>query len=185
MKKLALLLILYSSLFAYDLSSNFTGGSGTVEDPYQISTEQQLQNMNLDLDANYILINDIYASETRHWNDGKGFEPIANVDTIYYGMPEDIKFTGSLNGNNYSISNLFINRQEEYGVGLFGYAITNDIKNLNIEKAYIVGYEYVGSLCGLLEGSISEINLIESCIEGNTKVGGLLGKGISYCLTSA
>ena len=40
-------------------SSSFTGGSGTVLDPYQISDVGELQEMNLDLGAHYILINDI------------------------------------------------------------------------------------------------------------------------------
>jgi hypothetical protein len=46
----------------------FAGGDGTVENPYQVSTCQQLQDINQHLDAHYILINDIDCSATATWN---------------------------------------------------------------------------------------------------------------------
>ena len=56
----------------------FTGtGSGTEIDPYVITTVEQLQEMNDDLDAHYVLGNDIDAGATATWNDGAGFAPIA------------------------------------------------------------------------------------------------------------
>jgi hypothetical protein len=49
----------------------FSGiGAGKEEDPYQITTVEQLQEMNDDLDAHYILMNDIDASDTENWNVG-------------------------------------------------------------------------------------------------------------------
>ena len=52
-------------------------GSGTLGDPYIIQDVTDLQNMNLDLAAHYVLGNDIDASETLTWNDGEGFVPLA------------------------------------------------------------------------------------------------------------
>ena len=72
---LLLLLVLYSTN-SYSFSGN---GSGTEEDPYQISTVEQLQEMNDDLSAHYILMNDIDASETREWIEFK------NNGTFIYG----------------------------------------------------------------------------------------------------
>jgi hypothetical protein len=43
-------------------------GSGTPEDPYQIETCQQLQDINQDLDAHYMLMNDIDCTESATWN---------------------------------------------------------------------------------------------------------------------
>lgn len=52
---------------------SFSGnGSGTEADPYQITTVEQLQEMNDELDAHYILMNDIDASDTENWNGGAG-----------------------------------------------------------------------------------------------------------------
>ncbi|MFW3145321.1 MAG: hypothetical protein ACMUIE_00735, partial [Thermoplasmatota archaeon] len=61
-----------------DVSASFAGGSGTLSDPYQISNVTQLQNMSSDLNAHYILINNINASDTINWNGGLGFDPIGN-----------------------------------------------------------------------------------------------------------
>ncbi|MCF7833377.1 MAG: T9SS type A sorting domain-containing protein [Candidatus Marinimicrobia bacterium] len=175
MKKLTILLLLFSLLFADDLSSSFAGGSGTSEDPYQISTIQQLQNMNLDLDAHYILINDIDASETRYWNDGKGFEP---VGTIYYDSLDvfhDLDFKGRVNGMNYTINNLYINRPGEDYVGLFGYAdVINRIHGITLKDSFVKGHNYVGGLIGYggVDGST-----INCSIYGNDYVGGLVGEG--------
>ena len=79
----------------------FSGaGSGTPGDPYQITNDTQLQEMELELAAHYILVDDIDASITSAWNSGAGFSPIGDQAT---------PFMGSLEGQNYSISDLFIN----------------------------------------------------------------------------
>ncbi|MCK5772660.1 MAG: hypothetical protein KAH57_02625, partial [Thermoplasmata archaeon] len=57
--------------------ASFADGNGTVGNPYQISNVSQLQNMSEDLEAHYLLINDIDASVTVNWNSGKGFLPVA------------------------------------------------------------------------------------------------------------
>jgi hypothetical protein len=61
---------------ALTVYSQFAGGDGTPENPYQIETVEQLQAMNDHLDKHFILMNDIDASATAEWNDGAGFEPI-------------------------------------------------------------------------------------------------------------
>src|SRR6056297_1049399 len=93
------------------LIAQFAGGSGTEEDPYQISTVEELQEIKDYTDKHFIQINDIDASETETWNDGKGFVPIGD-DVVH--------FTGSYNGSDYIIDGLFINTTISY-VGLFGY----------------------------------------------------------------
>ena len=67
----------------------FAGGDGSIGDPYQISNVIELQSMELDLNAHYILINDINASVTSTWNGGAGFMPVGN---------ETSGFAGSLDG---------------------------------------------------------------------------------------
>ncbi len=60
--------------------TQFAGGSGTGEDPYQIETVEQLQAIAdmVNLDKHFILIADIDASETENWDNGKGFNPIGS-----------------------------------------------------------------------------------------------------------
>ena len=51
--------------------------------------------------------------------DGKGWEPIG-IYTGSGGSPYGSPFTAIFDGNNNTISNLYINRPDESGVGLFG-----------------------------------------------------------------
>jgi len=54
----------------------FSGaGLGTSADPYVITDVYQLQEMRDDLDAYYLLGNDIDACDTQTWNSNAGFEP--------------------------------------------------------------------------------------------------------------
>jgi hypothetical protein len=77
---------------------------------YHITNVWELQNMSDDLSGDYILDNNIDASITSTWNAGAGFEPI--------GQPT--QFTGTFNGYNNSINNLFINRPgAAYATALF------------------------------------------------------------------
>ena len=56
----------------------FQGGDGSAGNPYQIGNVSDLQDMNTDLTAHYVLINDIECNETSTWNSGYGFSPIGN-----------------------------------------------------------------------------------------------------------
>ncbi|MDP2925497.1 MAG: GLUG motif-containing protein, partial [Nanoarchaeota archaeon] len=104
------------------------------------------------------------------WNNGKGFEPIGNLSN---------KFTGSFNGQNYKIKNLYINRGNEDNIGLFGAVeSTNEIKSVGLENSYIIGKNYVGSLIGsLIRGIIDEIYSKDIAVQGyGNEIGGLIGK---------
>ena len=132
--------------------AQYSGGLGTKVNPYQIANLTDLGNLSstsLDWDKHFILTNTIDASATSGWNGGDGFYPIGN--SVF-------KFTGSFNGANYSISNLFINMPNDAYVGLFGWAEGDTIKNLNITNANITGLEMVAALVGRT-GDVSNTNI--------------------------
>jgi len=168
----------------------FFGGNGSLEDPYLISTPQQLNAVRNDLNACYLLINDIDMSAWGEWI------PIGTdvSDTISY-----LDFTGSFNGGNYEIKNLTIEDLEtsasaEY-YGLFG-RLNGFVKNVRLSNIKIslceddINYVYVGGICG----SGSENSSIEyCCTDGSISVsygnyvyaGGILGLGnASNCINS-
>ncbi|MEM4719504.1 MAG: GLUG motif-containing protein, partial [Candidatus Pacearchaeota archaeon] len=148
------------------MSGGFAGGSGTQGDPYQISTCQQLQNMSSSLSAYYILINDIDCSDTINWNSGQGFEPVGN----FYNS-----FFGSLDGQNYRIINLYIDRPSQDYVGLFGYVGDNgNIRNIGLINSRIRGSSNVGGIAGYFLGSISN-SYNTGNISGSSSVGGIAG----------
>lgn len=156
---------------------SFAGGNGTKDDPYQISNVSQLQKMNENLSAHYELVNDINATETYYWNDGKGFEPIGRGYYINDFKWQWESFHGSLNGNNNSIDYLYINRTERDFVGLFGSLGKNSIiKNICINKYSILGRLHVGSISGRNEGLVININsYVDNYLSGISNIGGITG----------
>ncbi len=153
------------------------GGSGTVADPYIISTPAELQNMQNDLDAHYKLSGDIDMTNIY-------FEPIGdNVNGA---------FTGSFDGNGRTIANLQIYGESKYA-GLFGY-LDGTVKNLTLNNATILGIRYVGGVAGYMDtlGVIDGVSVTGSITaEYNSftlHVGGIAGYaagGISNCTNRA
>ena len=135
-------------------------GTGTADDPFRITNVTELQAMNNNLSAYYVLANDIDASETAGWNSGAGFVPIGQASP-YFG--------GFFDGQGYTISGLTINRGSEDFIGLFGYVSGNSltyIKNVTLQSMYCKGSSYTGGLIGLLYTS----SLITNCHIKNSQV---------------
>ncbi|SFU52012.1 Extended Signal Peptide of Type V secretion system [Polaromonas sp. YR568] len=118
-------------------------------------------------DKNFKLANNIDASGTANWNAGEGFTPIgANFS----------EFSGSLNGQNHTISNLTINRAATDFVGLFGATTAfSAISNLGLVDSSITGHYRVGGLAGQGVGAITNSYVMNTTITGNAVVGGLTG----------
>lgn len=142
-KKLLLFAVLILSLLVQSLpASAFSGtGSGGISDPYKVSTCQQLQDVQDDLDGYYIQTGDIDCSETETWNSGAGFLPIG-----VYESP----FTGVYDGQGFTINNLHINAGDVV-VGVFSFTDTATVRRINLrggqvsstnasESASLIGY---------------------------------------------
>ncbi|MDI6401675.1 hypothetical protein QLX67_06695, partial [Balneolaceae bacterium ANBcel3] len=145
----------------------FAGGSGTIDDPWHIETIEQLQHISEDLEAHYILIQDIDASVTSGWNNGAGFDPIGVYDGTHAGA-DNVSFMGTLDGDGHVISGLTINRPNEDGVGLF--ARTNKyahIKNIQLENADVTGNARTGAVVGFNGGLIYQVGVSGSVMGGN------------------
>ncbi len=130
-------------------------GEGSLENPYEISNCQELQNIQTDLNSNYKLINDIDCSDSRNWNEGLGFEPLGE---------SDFNFIGVFDGDNYEVRNLYINNINKFNVGLFGVIGEGGIiKNTDLVNPIIFGANFVGGLAGINKGKIinSEVKNIQ------------------------
>ncbi len=166
---IALLAVLATPLLSTTapLVSAFSGsGSGTPEDPYIITTVEQLQEMKDNLTAHYALGNDIDASDTGNWNGGAGFEPVGT------GTSTD-RFSGSFDGRGHVIENLYINRSGTYYQGLFG-SITGTVENVGLVGENVTGSTNVGGLVGLNYGTVSN-SYSTGSVSGSSGVGGLVG----------
>jgi len=152
------------------VASAFSGmGAGTVGNPFQITNCTQLQEMNDDLAANYALMNDIDCSATSGWNAGAGFIPIMGGDCI-------TAFSGTLDGNDYSISDLFINHDGQC-TGLFGYTDNATVSDLSLEDVDITTTnDYAGGLVGYCDDGTTITNvLVTGTMTGQYNMGGLVG----------
>ena len=136
-------------------------GSGTVNDPYLIYNFHQLRNIENNMEAYYKLAQDVYFSPWYSW------EPIPG------------QFTGSLNGNGYSLKNLMINMTGNIGnnfktIGIFEQLGAGSyVSNLNVMGTTIT-VEPSGSSDPLIyAGTIAAMQYggtIYNCTFENTKI---------------
>jgi len=127
-----------------------------------------LQAMDENLGKSYRLVRDIDASKTQRWNNQKGFNPIGENNN---------EFHGSFDGQEYVISELYIDRPNKDYVGLIGdLDEKSEINNINLYNVNIKGSEYVGGLVGQnTDGFISKSEVVGSEITGDDDVGGIIG----------
>lgn len=146
-------------------------GSGTATDPYQITTVTQLQQMTRNLNACYVLMQDVDAYETRSWNDNAGFQPIGC---------QSAPFTGRFDGNSHEIAGLYINRPTNDCVGLFGGTQHAVITGVGLAHVDITGHDFVGALAGQNYDHYQYRTLTTKCsssgtVRGRDFPGGLIG----------
>lgn len=142
-------------------------GNGTVDNPYIITTDYELQAINEDLSAYYEIKRNINLTETVNWRGGSGFKPI--------GI--ESPFTGKINGNNYTINDLYIDKKNTSEIGLFSQTENSEIKNINVTNTNISGQSDVGGVVGVNNNT----NVTNTHIVGNIRsfgelrAGGLIG----------
>ncbi len=144
----------------------YVTGGASLTSYMLVNTVYDLQNIQNSPGFSYALGTNIDASATSTWNGGAGFVPI--------GLNG---FNGKLNGQNYSISNLYINAPTSYSyAGLIG-NLGGTISNLNLVNASVsASYPtIVGTLVGVNFGTISNVTASGTVTTSANAVGGLVG----------
>ena len=155
----------------------FSGGAGTLADPYKIATLADLRYLSENsaywaAGKYFIQTADIDATATNSWNSNGaggyyGFSPMGNEIT---------NFAGNYDGQGHTISGLYINRPATDYIGLFGsMASGSTVSNLGLLNVIISGKGKVGSLAGSLLGSVSKCYSAGSVTGSGVTVGGLIG----------
>jgi|GEM_PF-7017311 len=134
----------------------------------EIRKIKDLINIEDDLNAKYILVNDLDLK-------GVKFKPIGldSIDRNKWTDKQDIKvgFRGILDGNGYKINNLNIiledNQWAAYA-GLFAYLNGSTIKNLKVLGEIKAKKNYVGGLAGAISNNT---NINNCCFLGSVKGG--------------
>ena len=155
------------------LQTLFAGGTGTVEDPWQVESAEQLDAVHQDLTASYILTSDIDLSTYVNWEPIGYFDSSASDESGYYING----FAGVFDGNRHIISNLVVDQSEDFGVGLFG-LVTSDgtVKNLTVENATVNGGIATAGVVGYNRGTAENLTLKgENNIAATNCIGGVIG----------
>ena len=157
---------------------DFAGGSGTAEDPYQISNGAQLYQL-AQFASKYDKKDDYYIAT-------KGLHYILTADIdmgnkIFSGIPY---FSGSLDGAGYRIYNLYISNPETSYMGLIHHGGKCVLRNLTVEGT-VSGKSYTGGIVGDLSSGSTLENCVNLCnISGSKCIGGICGfssADITFC----
>lgn len=154
-------------------TADFAGGSGTVADPYQVATAEQLDAVRNDMTACYVLTADVDLSSVENWTPIGWFDFTATDEAGYYANG----FAGTFDGDGHTISNLTSSQPEGVGVSLFGLTTSEGaVRNLTVENAVVEGYMAVGGIIGYHCGMAENLTLKgENAISGINCTGGIAG----------
>jgi hypothetical protein len=156
-------------------NEDFQSGSGTMADPYIVATAEHLNNVRYYLDSHFRQDAPIIDLNVSPYNVLPGWTPIGdNADP----------FTGTYDGNGYSIAGMSIETENSGDYGLFGVINGGTVQNLTVTRTSVNGtpYFYVpyATSTGALAGQVVNA-IIYNCnslynIQGNEYLGGLIGK---------
>jgi len=186
----------------------YGGGSGTIEDPYQIRNVNHLEAIGYyreEFDKHFVLMEDIHFDAPV--TNSKNFQPIG---------VRCVPFTGTFNGNYKTISGLYLENGSVACSGLFGavlgeeavvkdltlnnvqissiannigglagYVEKTTLQNCHVNTNLITGDEGVGGLVGWIYSGTIDRCSVSGAVEGTTMVGGLAGRsGPGGCRTN-
>lgn len=142
--------------------------SGTEDDPYHITTVEELNTIRFLLSSHFVLVNDLDFEGTPYDSlnseDHRGWTPLG----------DSLKpFTGSFNGKKFTIDNLHVNG--DFYAGLFGYVENARIDSIRLKNASAYGIQNLGTLAGYVKSSTINNCFSEGVVSGYETVGGLVG----------
>jgi len=153
----------FDATVTFQAGSDLTSEDFPTEAPNQIQDWNDLAAISDDLSASYNLVNDLDADTDGYTSvvEESGFDPLGT-------------FSGTLDGNGYTISNLSISADSRFA-GLFS-IVTGTIKNITIDSATVSGSKsFVGVLAGNFAGTARDVSVINSDVTGEGYAGGLVG----------
>jgi hypothetical protein len=182
-------LLVIICLLSVPTQAKYSGGTGELNDPYQIATAADLILLGdspADYDKHFILTDNIDLNPNLPGRKVFNKAVIAQVTLVQdpsslstVGAP----FVGVFDGNNHTVSHLTISGGD--CVGLFGCLESGaEVRNLGVVNVNITTYgDYVGPLVGCNFGKVTQCHSTGS-VSGMNFVGGLVGLNYSGRLTA-
>lgn len=202
MRNIYFIIIMLIPLIVYCQTAIAPIGSGTVESPYQIGSLENLYWISINnnsWDKHFVQTANIDASPTANWfvsdhdNDpntpdsAKGWIPIG----YFIDQNEQNTFSGTYNGNNFSISNIYLNRftSDNGSIGFISSAYNANLYNINILNITLkTNAYYVGGLIGYSEYSIIDncsVSGVIKSLASESMIGGFIGYNGSYSIKNS
>jgi hypothetical protein len=164
------------SLPGVDILASLPSGEGTQTSPYLISDLSELRWLSQTeavWDSTFQQTADIDASPSSGWDSGNGFTPIGSITT---------HFTGIYDGDNYTITGLYVDRSSADYIGMFGYAVGANLKNIHLTGLAVTGNDWVGGIAGYMDGDSLSNSSVSGNVSGRSNIGGLAGQVSSGAL---
>ncbi len=160
-------LLFLAIFFPSFLFAQYSGGNGSSDNPYKLSTcadLEKLMNSNSDWNKHFIMTSNI---------DLSGYTPTqGGIKPIGDGISD---FSGSFDGQSKCISNLAINTSSNSYVGLFACTASSaTITDLSLQNINITGNKRIGGLVGENFGIVTNCSS-NGIVSGNEHTGGLIG----------
>jgi len=162
------------------IATSYAGGSGSLSDPFQISSPAELAYLGQNVNGGTNYFNKYFILTSNLDLNKKPWTPIGNSRNA---------FKGSFDGNSHLISNLNVNLPTAIGVGLFGIVQDAFIKNFGIVgTSTVIGSANVGGIIGQYTAYKPGFS-VSGCFSNATVSGGSDTEGIGgivgYYYTSA
>jgi uncharacterized protein (TIGR02145 family) len=155
--------------------TKFSGGDGSVLNPYKINTLNDLNELAQSPETwekNFEQTDNIDAEDAQNWHNGAGWLPIGNETT---------PFRGFYSGSGYTISNLYMNRSDVIVTGFFGVCDNTLLYDIQLTNLNFTA----GSTMGGLIGMIRNFSIVHRCATSGIMEGvGFLGGIVGYCANS-
>ncbi|WP_068618208.1 S-layer homology domain-containing protein [Paenibacillus tuaregi] len=145
-------------------------GSGTADDPYQVSSAELLNEVRYYPDAAFRQTKDIDLSS---YSEGEGWVPIG-TGRIDNGQLTYDSFRGTYDGGGFTIRHL-TGKNERGWLGLFGHIQGSKLTNIHLKDLQLEGTFYTGGLVGQAWYSTISDSSVEGTISGTSVFGGLAG----------
>ena len=190
MKRIILFILILSLALPVSVhaENTFSGGSGTADDPYRISSASDLSALAEGVargdaslaSASYVMTGDITVYDTQNLSrwmyeaPGKSITPIGSAEH---------PFTGHFNGAGHTVRGVYYFDDDAEYAGLFGVIQNGTVENLTVADSYIRAHKYVGGIAGCVKSTSNDTSILRcrnlGTVKGTSYTGGIAGYAVS------
>ncbi|MBO4267810.1 MAG: fibronectin type III domain-containing protein, partial [Bacteroidaceae bacterium] len=156
-----------SGLISFKTADYDWTGCGLENDPYIITTTEELGMLALCVNSG-------------NGFSGKFFKQVADIDMSGIAFTSignsDNPFSGTFDGQGYTVSGISIDKSDGSCLGLFGHINNGAVKNVTLANSSISGSDYVGGIVGCIDGgTVMNSLVIGAAVSGENNTGAVVG----------